>query len=252
MSPPRTWLLLEVLVGSRAHHLASSDSDYDYRGVFVVPTVDLLGLGPAAKHTQWIEGQTDNTSWEVGHFLFLATKCNPNILDVFRAGVTRLAPPEIARKQSLLLWPHLLKAAGKQLLLLWPHLVSRRQARDAFLGYARNQFKKMMDQEAVDTPRVWKFGTTYLRVLQQGIDLQETGTYSLAITDPAWRAQLMAVREGRCTRGQIIDNALRLQERLFRAETQSVLPEAPNLDAVNQFLLQVRRDFWAWDEETNP
>jgi len=238
LSDQRRRPLLQTLVGSRAHNLARPDSDYDFRGVFIVPTVDLLALGHNTKTTQWIEGKIDDTSWEVGHFLFMATKCNPNILDVFRAVPQPLEEPD-----------ELAEATGKLLLRLWPHVVSRVQARDAFLGYSHNQFKKMMDQEAVDTPRVWKYGTTYLRVLQQGIDLQLTGAYDLAIADAAWRDQLRAVREGRCTRGEIIDNAVRLQARLYAAEQESVLPDKPDLEAVNHFLLQARRRFWDWGGE---
>ena len=238
LSNQRRRPILNVLVGSRAHNLARPDSDYDFRGVFVVPTVDLLALGHNTKHTQWIEGKIDDTSWELGHFLHMATKCNPNILDVFRALPQPLAEPD-----------GFASGTGQLLLRLWPHVVSRSQARDAFLGYSHNQFKKMMDQEAVDTPRVWKYGTTYLRVLQQGIDLQETGEYSLAVDDPAWRDQLRAVREGRCTRGEIIDLAVSLQARLYAAAQDSALPDEPDLDAVNHFLLATRRRFWNWGEE---
>jgi hypothetical protein len=237
LSDQRRRPLLRSLVGSRAHNLARPDSDYDFRGVFIVPTVDLLALGHNTKNTQWIEGKVDDTSWEVGHFLFMATKCNPNILDMFRA-----APWPLTELDELA------AATGTLLLRLWPYVVSRTQARDAFLGYAHNQFKKMMDQEAVDTPRVWKFGTTYLRVLQQGIDLQQTGEYSLAAEDGTWRDLLRAVREGRCTRGEIIDNAVQLQAGLYQAEQESVLPDAPDLEAVNDFLLMARRQFWDWEE----
>jgi predicted nucleotidyltransferase len=69
--------LLKVLVGSRAHKLHTETSDYDYRGVFVVPTEDFLKIGIAKpQQTSWIEGDIDDTSWEIGKFLFLATKCN--------------------------------------------------------------------------------------------------------------------------------------------------------------------------------
>lgn len=79
--------ILKVLVGSRAHGLADADSDYDYRGVFVVDTTEILKLGGKIKNTHWVEGQTDQTSWEIGHFLQMATKCNPTILEVFHAPI---------------------------------------------------------------------------------------------------------------------------------------------------------------------
>src|SRR5258708_8666676 len=77
--------ILNVLVGSRAHGLNTDSSDYDYRGVFVTPTSELLKLGKRPDQTSWIEDKIDDTKWEVGKFLFLATKCNPTILEVFKA-----------------------------------------------------------------------------------------------------------------------------------------------------------------------
>lgn len=85
--------LLKVVVGSQAHGLAGPTSDYDYRGVFAVPTVELLKIGGEdIKHTAWIEGKDDDTSWEIGKFLFLATKCNPTILEAFLAPVVHADP----------------------------------------------------------------------------------------------------------------------------------------------------------------
>jgi len=75
--------ILKVLVGSHAHGLATAESDFDYRAVFVQPTSEILGLGHKAQNNQWIEGDIDNTSYEIGHFLFLATKSNPTILEGF-------------------------------------------------------------------------------------------------------------------------------------------------------------------------
>jgi len=235
LSDQRRRPLLNVLVGSRAHNLARPDSDYDYRGVFIVPTVDLLALGHNTKHTQWIEGKIDDTSWELGHFMHMATKCNPNILDVFQ-GI----------RQEPVAADLLAASTGALLLRQWSFVLSRRQACDAYIGYSNNQLTKMMRQEAVNTAQTWKFATTYLRVLLEGIELQQTGSYSLEVTGP-WLAQLQAVREGRCTRGEIIDNAIKLQERLYAAERESVLPDAPDMEAVNHFLLQTRRRFWDWE-----
>src|SRR3954447_11469464 len=82
----KTIEILKVIVGSQAHGLATERSDYDYRGVFVVPTSELLKIGgDAVKHTSWIEGKEDDTSWEISKFLFMATKCNPTVLETFLA-----------------------------------------------------------------------------------------------------------------------------------------------------------------------
>lgn len=253
--------ILQVLVGSRSHNLHTEDSDFDYRGVFVVPTVDLLSLGKNLKTTSWVEGRVDDTAWELGHFLHLATKCNPNILDVFRGErqfpecPNCLAPlrPDVVHVDGCAvgLSPSAHREVrtaniGSALVGLFPHVLSKRYVRDAFLGYSRNQLKKLMDQEAVDTPRVWKFGVTYIRALLNGVELLRTGTYSMAIADSGMRLFLSEVRAGRVSRGRIIDAAVDLQDQLYRAYGQSLLPEEPNLEAVNEFLLAARREYWDW------
>lgn len=231
--------ILRVLVGSRAHNLHTEDSDYDYRGVFVVPTTDLLSLGKSTKTTNWVEGRVDDTSWEVGHFLFLSTKCNPNILDVFRG-------------QRVPIEDHMSVIGGgeegiqgSRLLSLWPHVLCRRHVLNAFLGYSHNQAKKLMDQEAVDTPRTWKFGVTYLRALLNGRELLATGTYTMATAGDN-QAFLTEVREGKVSRGRIIDRAVELQADMHKAYAHSPVPEEPNLEAVNEFLLDLRKAYWTF------
>lgn len=230
--------ILRVLVGSRAHNLHTEDSDWDFRGVFVVPTRDILSLGKNMKNTNWIEGKVDDTSWEVGHFLFLATKCNPNILDVFRGN--RVS----AEEGSSIIGGSKEGTWGSKLLELWPHVISRKRVLDAFLGYSNNQVKKMMYQEAADTPRTWKFAVTYVRALLSGIELLETGTYHMALAEGD-KDFLMEVREGKVSRGRVIDEAVRLQSEIHDAYAKSSIPEEPNLEEVNKFLLGVRKAYWA-------
>ena len=67
-------LILKTVVGSRAHGLANPDSDYDYRGVFIAPTSELLKLNVRVKDTKWIEGNKDDTTYEIGKFLFSISK----------------------------------------------------------------------------------------------------------------------------------------------------------------------------------
>ena len=56
--------ILKVLCGSRAYGLNDEDSDYDYHGVYVVPTSRLLVIDSRIKETQWVEGESeDNTAW---------------------------------------------------------------------------------------------------------------------------------------------------------------------------------------------
>ncbi|MGH7204248.1 MAG: DNA polymerase beta superfamily protein, partial [Candidatus Levyibacteriota bacterium] len=115
--------ILKVIVGSQAHGLATQKSDTDYRGVFVIPTSELLKLGNKVHFTSWNEGSDDDTSWELGHFLNLAIHCNPTILETF------LAPTD---ERSTL------SNYGKELRELFPFIWNSADVKAAFIGYGIN------------------------------------------------------------------------------------------------------------------
>jgi hypothetical protein len=215
-------IILKVLTGSRAHGLNDSDSDYDYRAVYVLPTSKILSLGYNYKGTHWIEGEKeDNTAYEVGHFLNLAIHCNPTILEIFKAPVIK------ATKE------------GEELRKLFPYVWNPQQAFDAFVGYGKNQRKKFLDKK---DNRHDKYAVAYVRVLHQLNELLATGDFSVEITLPALKEQLLKFRKGKYLPGEIID----ITENLIRM-AEKRLPycrNKPDLRKVNKFLLKVRRRYW--------
>ena len=88
-----TKMVLKVLVGSRAHNLHNENSDYDYRGVHVVPTSKMLEIGAKYSPPSWIEGDVDETSYEIGHFLQLCTKANSSVLEVLLSQNVEIETP---------------------------------------------------------------------------------------------------------------------------------------------------------------
>ncbi len=238
-----TGTILTVLTGSRAYELETPESDSDYHGVFVTPTSELLSIGPhAPKSRTWSESdEQDSVAWEVGHFLFESTKCNPTMLETFVAPVEYATP------------------AGYQLRVLFESVLSRRRLYEAFLGYAHNQQKKMFSKpenpaEAQPSDRAWKFAVQYLRVLIQGEHLLRTGQFELSMRKLKLghkslgnfhaREFLMQVRHGDFTMGHIIDAADEYKKRLELAFTESKVRTEPDLDAVNMYLLDLRRETW--------
>lgn len=117
-------IILKVIVGSRAHKLADKNSDYDYRAVYVLPTSEILRLDYHYKGTDWIEGKEDNTAYEIGHFLKLATKSNPSILEMFKF-------PIVESNED-----------GNKLRELFPYVWNSKNALDSYMGYGLNQKKK--------------------------------------------------------------------------------------------------------------
>ena len=175
--------ILKVLVGSRSHGLHNVDSDYDYRGVFVSSTSEMHKLGAKIKNNSWFEGKEDQTMYEIGHFLHLATKCNPSILEVFKAPKQPIAyTKDDIQKTDI--W-------GIKLIDLFPYVWNPISAFEAFKGYSKNQRDKMHEKK--DNKEA-KFAVAYLRTLINLCDLLRTGDFSIEVKDPDVRADLKRIK----------------------------------------------------------
>ena len=114
-------LLFEAISGSRAFGLATENSDTDIRGVYYLPKEDFFGLN----YIPQISNETnDLTYYEIGRFVELLQKNNPNILEI-------LASPE-----DCILYKHPLMD-----LLKTEDFLSK-LCKDTFAGYAVSQIKK--------------------------------------------------------------------------------------------------------------
>ncbi|WP_223607239.1 nucleotidyltransferase domain-containing protein [Chryseobacterium sp. OSA05B] len=114
-------ILFEAISGSRAFGLATENSDTDIRGVYYLPKEDFFGLN----YIPQISNETnDITYYEIGRFVELLQKNNPNILEM-------LASPEdcILHKDPLMD------------LLRQEDFLSK-LCKDTFAGYAVSQIKK--------------------------------------------------------------------------------------------------------------
>ncbi|MCT2406749.1 nucleotidyltransferase domain-containing protein [Chryseobacterium antibioticum] len=114
-------ILFEAISGSRAFGLATEKSDTDIRGVYYLPKEDFFGLN----YIPQISNETnDITYYEIGRFVELLQKNNPNILEM-------LASPEdcILQKNSIID-------------LLRPEDFLSKLCKDTFAGYAVSQIKK--------------------------------------------------------------------------------------------------------------
>ena len=214
--------ILRVLVGSRAHGLANPDSDFDYRGVFAVPTKDVLSLEGITNNTHWIEGKVDDTSWEIKHFLRLATKCNPTILECF------LAPDVNPTKWS------------KRLQDLFPEIWNSKDVYNAFKGYGMNQRKKFLEDK---DNRPWKYAAAYMRVLYNACELLSTGTFTIKISELSIGDDIRDTKKGFRSRGEVIDICHNLEIKLDNAYAEN-MGKSTNLEAANEFLLDIRKELW--------
>lgn len=113
--------LLECLAGSKAYGLDTPESDTDWRGVFVQPARRYYGFEPLEQvHSEY----QDEIFYEVGRFVDLLRRNNPNILELL------LAPTDCVR------WRH------PTLDSLRPEWVMSKLCRETFAGYAVSQIKR--------------------------------------------------------------------------------------------------------------
>ncbi|GAB3282880.1 hypothetical protein GCM10027347_59450 [Larkinella harenae] len=215
-------IILKSLVGSRAHNLHTEQSDYDYRGVHITPTREIVAIGFKYSGTSWLEGDIDETSYEIGHFLQLCTKANPSVLEVLVSTDVQIDTPYAQEMRRLL-----------------PYMYDPKNAFNAFAGYSKNQQKKLLENHL---NRREKFGVAYVRTAYNLLDLFEKGCFSLRVEDEARRQILMNIRTGLYRDGEIID----LAEQIIN-QARLLLPQVENrqdLDRVNDFLLKVRKENW--------
>ena len=214
--------ILKVIVGSQAHGLATPESDTDYRGVFVQPTEEILSLGGHTRTTSWIEGNDDDTSWEIGHFLMLSTKSNPTILETY------LAP--VFYQNDL----------GRELRELFPYVWDSKAVRDAFIGYGLNQRKKMLEDK---DNRPNKYASAYLRTFYNAWELLRTGTFTIRIADTEMGSVVKRFKQGAFTKGEAIDVCNHWQMEVEKAYEKNK-DHHPDMDKINSFLLKVRKNYW--------
>lgn len=213
-------IILKVLVGSRAHGLANKNSDRDYRAVYVLPTSKILSIGYKYKGNSWIEGDEDNTAYEIGHFLNLAIQCNPSILEVFQAPIVEMNEDgEMLRKIMSWCW-------------------TPQKAFDAFVGYGLNQRKKFLSKK---DERPDKYACAYIRTL---IALHQLLTYeTFDIKVPVEHRKLLRrIKKGNYRRGEIIDISEKWTEKCEFA--LSHCRHQSGIASVNSVLLDIRKKYW--------
>ena len=155
-------IIRKVVVGSRLHDLYNEKSDYDYRAVHMSPLIDILSPYKKNKNTDWIEGDVDNTSYELTEFCKMATQGNMTIHEI--------------------LWSHKVlenTPIGEELFENKHKFCDSKRIFEASRGYASNQLNKMNLHSPND--RTPKFMIAYIRVMQQGISFLNTGRLNCRI-----------------------------------------------------------------------
>lgn len=220
-------ILLSGVVGSTAYGLARPGSDIDRLGVFAANTRAFLGL--TRPQESIVETKPDITLHEVGKFCQLALKCNPTVMELMWLDEYEAATP-----------------LGEELIGIRSAFLSASYVRNAYLGYATQQFKRLQDRgDGTFSPdlrnRTAKHARHMNRLLIQGLELWTTGSLTIKLRHPDIVMSF----------GSIVaaGNIAHAEEILANYEyafdnAPCELPEKPDTKLVEDWLQRVRDAFY--------
>ena len=217
-------VLLSGIVGSTAYGLSGPGSDVDRLGMFAAPTVSLLGLHtPRDSH---VTSSPDVTLHEAAKLVRLALGGNPTVSELL------WLPEDLYEVRTPL---------GDEAIELRSSLLSAPRVRDAYLGYATQQFRKLLSRDPSWTDRkIAKHARHLMRLVDQGYELYTTGHVTIRLADPE-RYRVFGERvaaEPDAARPFMAE----AEERFGTA--RSVLPRVADSAAAEDWVLRVRRAFW--------
>ncbi len=214
------YVIYRCVVGSRAFGLDNADSDTDLRGIYLPPADIHWSLYGIPEQLENKENQ--ECYWELQKFLILALKANPNILEC-------LYTPMVEKKTAI----------AEELLGIKEIFLSQ-LVYQTYNGYAMSQFKKM-EQDLRNSGEIrLKHAMHLIRLLLSGIKVLKEGFVPVRVEE--YREELLAIRNGEMPWEEVNAWRLDLHEKFDIAKNNSNLPERPDYEKANAFLIKARRE----------
>jgi predicted nucleotidyltransferase len=215
----KAFVVYRCVVGSRAYGLDEVGSDTDRRGIYLPPADmhwSLYGV------PEQLENETEQECyWELQKFLTLALRANPNVLEC-------LYTPLVEHSTSL----------TEELLAMRSAFLSK-LVYQTYNGYVLSQFKKLEAHIRNRGELKWKHVMHLIRLLLAGVAALREGVVPVHVGEH--RDALLVIRRGVVPWEEVNEWRLRLHGELDRAFERTRLPERPDYDRVNAFLVRARR-----------
>lgn len=212
-------VIYRCVIGSQAYGLAEAESDVDRRGIYL-PAADqhwsLYGVPEQLENHE-----TQEAYWELQKFLILALKANPNVLECLYTPLVEKATP-----------------LAEDLLGMKSMFLSR-LVYQTYNGYVMSQFKKMQADLRNHGKVKWKHVMHLIRLLLSGIGVLREGFVPVQVD--VHRDRLLAIRRGEVPWEDVERWRLRLHQEFNAAFETTKLPERPDYERANAFLIRARR-----------
>jgi predicted nucleotidyltransferase len=212
-------VIYRCVIGSRAYGLATDDSDTDRRGIYLPPAELQWSLYGVPEQIENDENQ--EAYWELQKFLVMALKANPNILEC-------LYTPIVEHVTTL----------TQELLDMRATFLSR-VVYQTYNGYVMSQFKRMQADIRNHGQVKWKHVMHLIRLLLSGIHVLREGFVQVETGEH--RERLLAIKANEMEWDEVEAWRLDLHGQFDRAFEETRLPERPDYERANQFLVKARR-----------
>ncbi|MGP1387688.1 MAG: nucleotidyltransferase domain-containing protein [Thainema sp.] len=213
------YVIYRCVVGSRAYGLDDAHSDTDRRGIYLPPAEmhwSLYGVPEQIEHKE-----AQECYWELQKFLILALKANPNVLECLYTPLIETATP-----------------LAEELLSIRDVFLSQ-LVYQTYNSYVLSQFKKMeQDLRTRGTIR-WKHAMHLIRLLLSGITILKQGFVPVRAED--YRDRLLAIKYQQMSWDEVNQWRLRLHAEFDSTFATTHLPERPDYEKVNAFLIHARQ-----------
>ena len=211
-------VIYRCIVGSRAYGLDDANSDTDRRGIYLPPAQLHWSLYGIPEQLENKDAQ--ECYWELQKFLILALKANPTVLECLYTPLVETATPlaeELLAMRSMFL---------SQLIY------------QTYNSYVMSQFKKMEQDIRTKGEVKWKHVMHLIRLLLSGITVLKKGFVPVRVEEH--RQQLLAIRRGEVSWQEVNALRLSLHQEFDTAFAATDLPERPDYERANAFLLKAR------------
>ncbi|BBO32249.1 DNA polymerase beta superfamily protein [Lacipirellula parvula] len=212
-------VILRCVIGSRAYGLDTENSDTDRRGIYLPPADLHWSLYGVPEQLE--DEATQEAYWELQKFLIMALKGNPNVLECLYTPLVEFASP-----------------LAQELLDMRSIFLSR-LVYQTYNGYVMSQFKRMQADERNQGQVKPKHVMHLIRLLLSGIHVLREGFVPVEVGEH--RPQLLAIKSGEMPWHDVEAWRLRLHQEFDRALETTSLPERPDYERVNEFLVKARR-----------
>ena len=214
------FVIYRVIVGSRAYGLDTEASDTDRRGIYLPPANvhwSMFGVPEQLENKD-----NEECYWELQKFLVLALKANPNILECLYSPLIETITP-----------------LAQELLAMREIFLSK-LVYQTYNGYVMSQFKKLEQDLRARGEIKWKHAMHLIRLLLSGVTVLREGFVPVRVDEH--REELLAIRRGELNWDEVNARRLSLHKEFDSALATTKLPERPDYERANAFLLRARRE----------